>query len=84
MHLFGGIANVVEYLVSLGSVHEDRKARGMDWPTRFQVKEFFVGLVFPFYSFYRILVLLEKNPFSKYGLTSFYFAFYVMWMYSSA
>ena len=80
MHLFGGIANIFEFLASLGSVHEDRKARGMDLPTKFQVREFFVGLFFPFYSLYRILVLLEKKAIFRFTLISFYFSFYVMWI----
>jgi len=80
MHLMGGIANVIEYCVSLGQVHEDRVARRMDKPTRFQVVEFFTGLFLPFYSLYRVLAALHYKPKSKYGMTALYFSFHVMWI----
>jgi len=80
MHLFGGIANIVEYIVSLGMVHEERIAAGIDKPTVFQVREFFVGLLFPFYSLYRILVALEFSFPYKVCLTATNFSFHVMWI----
>ena len=48
MPIFGGIFNVMEYIVSLGQVHDSRKEKGMDLPTKKQFLEFFKGLVFPF------------------------------------
>lgn len=80
MHLMGGIANVVEFCASLGRVHEERVARGMDKPTMFQVVEFFTGLFLPFYSMYRVLVALDYKPKPKYAMTGVYFSLYVMWI----
>lgn len=41
MPIFGGIFNVMEYIVSLGQVHDSRKEKGMDLPTKKQLLEFF-------------------------------------------
>ena len=80
MHLFGGIANIFEYVASCGMVHEERVAMGMDLPTGFQVTEFFIGLVLPFYSVFRITDGLEYEAQAKYSLTFWYFTFYALWI----
>jgi len=46
--VYGGIFNICELIASAGSVHPDRIALGMDRPTGFHVREFFVGLAVPF------------------------------------
>jgi len=80
MHLFGGIMNIFEFIVSLGRVHEERIAIGLDKPSMFQVKEFFVGLLCPFHSLFRILGVLGYSYFSKVALTLVNFSFHVMWI----
>lgn len=84
MHLFGGIADICEYIVSFGNPHEDRVAAGLHMPDSLQVKEFFIGLFLPFYSVYRILDKLQFGALSKYTLTAAYFAFFVMWIVFAA
>ena len=80
MHLLGGIFNVLEFIASLGNVHPDRVALGLDKPSSFEIKEFLTGLLAPFYSLYRILVANDYSPKSTYSMTLIYFAFHVMWI----
>jgi choline-glycine betaine transporter len=65
MPVFGGIFNVGEFLCSGGRVHEERKAKHMDLPHGSQLKEFFIGLVAPFWSVYRIRNLMYPKPSSR-------------------
>jgi len=84
MHLFGGMADICEYIVSLGSPHPDRVAAGLHMPDSIQVKEFFIGLFIPSYSVYRICERLELSKFTKYSLTLLHFALFVMWIVFAA
>jgi len=65
MPLFGGIFNIFEYLFSLGCVHTTRKEKGMHLPTKQHTIEFFVGLVVPFVSFYKIYTGMVIDPKQK-------------------
>jgi BCCT, betaine/carnitine/choline family transporter len=47
MPVYGGIFNVMEYLLSLGKVNAARVERGQDRPTHLQLSEFVKGLVLP-------------------------------------
>ena len=80
MHLFGGVADIMEYIVSLGSPHPDRVAGGLHLPDSLQIKEFFIGLVLPSYSVYRIFDKLKFGAFAKYSLTIVHFALFVLWV----
>ena len=80
MHLFGGIANIVEYMVSFGNPHEERVAAGIHAPTKLQVKETVIGLFIPFYSVYRILEKLEYSFYPKLLITATYTVFFVLWI----
>ena len=53
--VFGGIFNVFELLASLGQVHPDRVALGMDKPTQFHIQEFLVGVFVPFLPLNQVL-----------------------------
>jgi Cys-rich protein (TIGR01571 family) len=80
MPVFGGVFNIVEWIVSLGRVNEDRVALGMDLPTSLQVKEFFVGLLLPFYSLFRAMNGLGYTAKKNILLTFTYFSMFVMWI----
>ena len=80
MHMFGGIFNIFEFIISLGSVHPERVEKGMHLPTGFQITEFFIGLLLPFYSVLRICEGLEYDAKSKYGNTFMYFTFFALWI----
>lgn len=80
MPVCGGVFNVIEWIVSLGRVNEDRVALGMDLPTSFQVKEFFIGLLLPFYSLFRATNSLGFKAKSTILLTLTYFSMFVMWI----
>ena len=84
MHLFGGIANIVEYIVSFGNPHEERVAAGIHKPDSLHIQEFFIGLFLPFYSVFRILNKLEFNVVATYSLTASYFGCFVMWIVFAA
>ena len=78
MPLFGGVVNVFEYIFSAGSVHEERKALGMDLPTATQTQEFFIGLFAPFISLYKIVTKLDYPNTTKYAVTATYFGLFVL------
>lgn len=80
MPVFGGIFNIVEWIASIGKVNEDRVALGMDLPTSLQVKEFFIGLLLPFYSLFRAMDGLGYSSKKNILLTFTYFSMYVMWI----
>mmetsp|Transcript_17400 Transcript_17400/g.18804 ORF Transcript_17400/g.18804 Transcript_17400/m.18804 type:complete len:312 (-) Transcript_17400:225-1160(-) len=65
MPLFGGIFNIFEFIFSLGNVHTTRKEKGMHLPTKQHTIEFFVGLVVPFVSFYKIYAGMVIDPKQK-------------------
>uniref|UniRef100_A0A7S4AUD7 Uncharacterized protein n=2 Tax=Pseudo-nitzschia australis TaxID=44445 RepID=A0A7S4AUD7_9STRA len=62
MPIFGGIFNIFETIFSVGFVHESRKEKGMHLPTMNQMKEFFVALLLPFVSVYRIHTSAIMDP----------------------
>jgi len=66
MPVFGGIFNILEYIVSIGHVHEDRVALGMHLPTSFQFFGFFTNIFFPFVSLWKILNLLDPKGSHKF------------------
>ena len=80
MPVFGGVFNVVESIVSIGAVHEDRVARGMAMPAPSQTVEFFLGLLVPPYSVYRILNKLEYGSVANVCLTLAYTLFFMAWI----
>jgi BCCT, betaine/carnitine/choline family transporter len=63
MPVYGGILNVMEYLVSFGSVNPARVELGMDRATSVQLVEVIKGLVVPFMSLNQILCkTYPQNP----------------------
>lgn len=54
MPVYGGVFNVMEYFASLGNVHEERIALGIDRPANEHVVEFVKGIFVPFVSLYEI------------------------------
>jgi Cys-rich protein (TIGR01571 family) len=80
MPIFGGVFNIMEYIVSCGQVHEARVARGMDLPSSTQCSEFVIGLFLPMVSVYKVLTMLEKGPVTKMSLTLAYTAFFILWI----
>jgi BCCT, betaine/carnitine/choline family transporter len=63
MPVYGGILNVMEYLVSFGSVNPARVELGMDRTTCAQLAEVVKGLVVPFVSLNQILCkTYPQNP----------------------
>eukprot|EP00542_Grammatophora_oceanica_P014072 CAMPEP_0194035190 /NCGR_PEP_ID=MMETSP0009_2-20130614/7648_1 /TAXON_ID=210454 /ORGANISM="Grammatophora oceanica, Strain CCMP 410" /LENGTH=917 /DNA_ID=CAMNT_0038676457 /DNA_START=171 /DNA_END=2924 /DNA_ORIENTATION=- len=62
MPVYGGVFNVFEYLFSMGRVHEQRIACGMDLPTAYQVTEFFYGLFVPFIPLAQVMWVLRPKP----------------------
>jgi len=83
MPIFGGIFNVIEWIVSLGSVHEERISLGMDKPTSSQVVGFFQGLLLPFVLLHSALSLNDPRGLNKALnlMTSFvYFVLFVAWI----
>ena len=80
MPVFGGVFNVMESIVSIGAVHEDRVARGMAMPAPSQTVECVLGLFVPFWSVYRILQKLEYSVFATILLTTLYALFFLGWL----
>lgn len=80
MPLFGGILNFIEYVVSCGNPHYHFVERGMDKPTTFQVKEFFLALVLPFASLWRVCTHLEWGIFHKTAFTVVYTLLHFAWI----
>jgi hypothetical protein len=67
MPVYGGIFNVMELLVSLGDVHEERIALGIDRPAHEHVVEFAKGVFVPFVSLYEIVTKFYPAPSQKRG-----------------
>jgi hypothetical protein len=53
--IYGGMFNVIEYIFSLGKVHESRVRHGMDLPSVFQLQEFVKAVFLPFWPLYQVL-----------------------------
>ena len=83
MPVFGGIFNIFEFVVSFGRVHPDRIEKRMDFPSGFQVREFFIGMVAPFWSYYRCMSAFGGEVYSpglKAFLTMIYAVLYLGWI----
>jgi len=83
MPIFGGIFNIIEWIVSLGKVHKERIDTGMDKPTSSQVMGFFQGLLLPFISLHNALSLNDPkgvNKFLNLVTSLVYFVLFVAWI----
>ena len=81
MPIYGGIFNIVEYLASLGEVHEARVEKGMDRPKSIQVVYFFKGLFIPGVCMWEILsAAYPRNTSSNAFVTVIYSALYYLWI----
>ncbi|CAB9506058.1 Glycine betaine/proline/choline [Seminavis robusta] len=65
MPVYGGIFNVMELAASLGGVHHERVAMGIDRPQGVHVVEFFKGLFLPFVSLLEIVTTFYSDPSQK-------------------
>merc|ERR1712176_1271807 len=70
MSVFGGVLNIFEFILSLGSVHESRKEKGMDLPTMEEVTEFLKALFLPFVPLYKIYSSVVIDPKHKHKCTN--------------
>jgi hypothetical protein len=75
MPVYGGVLNIFEYFLSLGSVHEARIAIGIDVPTKTHVTEFFQGLLVPMLSVFQIQSAMHPKPTQKFSNMFFTFVF---------
>jgi hypothetical protein len=83
MPVYGGIFNIFEYAVSLGSVHQARIAIGIDAPTKTHVKEFFQGLFVPMLSVFQIQSAMYPKPKQKISnkfITSIFTVLHIVWV----
>lgn len=81
MPVYGGIFNVCEYAASGGQVNPKRIERGMHLPTSFMVKEFFIALVFPYYSLHQILsAAYPRNKKMNMATSGLYAFFFLGWV----
>lgn len=83
MSLFGGVFNWLEFIASLGAVHPERVALGMDKPTILQTSLFFPSLLVPFITLRRALLhIYPKQSDAGYVklLTVTYAVFHFLWV----
>jgi Cys-rich protein (TIGR01571 family) len=83
MSIFGGIFNWMEYAASLGNVHPERVALGMDKPTSLQSSQFITALFVPFVTLNRALKhVYPKEADAGYVkfVTGIYTVFHLMWI----
>jgi hypothetical protein len=81
MPIYGGIFNIVEYLVSWGKVNPARVELGMGSPTKKQVVEFGIGLLLPFLSLRNVLsTTYPQNPKTNTTLVLGYASCYLAWI----
>jgi BCCT, betaine/carnitine/choline family transporter len=88
MPIYGGIFNMVEYIVSMGKVNVARVELGMHQPTTFQITEFAKGLVLPFVSLHQVLSSTypqspKTNAILVAGYTFCFVAWFATWITSS-
>jgi BCCT, betaine/carnitine/choline family transporter len=79
--IYGGVFNILEYVLSWGKVHPTRIELGMDQPTRDEMVEFAKGLVLPFVSLFQ--VLSSSYPQCRKinaAVVSFYASCYLGWV----
>jgi BCCT, betaine/carnitine/choline family transporter len=80
MPVYGGIFNVMEFIVSFGRVNIARVELGMHLPTKFQCVEFVKGLLIPFVSLHQVLEsTYPENPKINATVVGCYTVFYVCW-----
>ena len=53
--IYGGVLNVLEYILSFGRVNRHRVDRQMDLPTSLQIQEFLKACFFPFVTLHQVL-----------------------------
>lgn len=83
MPVFGGVLNIMEFIVSGGQVHPERVEKGMDLPSMFQIREFFIGAILPFWSYYRCLAAMGEEVYGaamRVFLTSIYTVLHFAWI----
>merc|ERR1712048_368028 len=79
--LFGGVFNVFEYLVSGGSVNNNRIARDMGMPSGDKFVEFFKGGFLPFVSLYQVLsVAYPRNTMTNIACSAGYAVMFIAWI----
>lgn len=79
--LYGGMFNIFELICSLGDVHPDRIALGMDKPTSFHMTEFVMGVLVPFVPLHQVLsAAYPRNPKSNAFTSLCYGIFYYGWI----
>ena len=83
MSCFGGVFNWLEYAFSLGNVHPERLAHGLDKPSPLQSSLFFTSLFLPFIPLRRALShVYPKESDAGYVkfVTFLYAIFHVLWI----
>jgi BCCT, betaine/carnitine/choline family transporter len=79
--VYGGVFDVMEFLVSLGKVNSARVDLGMDRATKAQVAEFVKGLCVPFLPLYDVLsVMYPMNQRTNASLVATYSLCYYSWV----
>jgi hypothetical protein len=79
--IFGGLFNIMEYLVSFGQVNKHRVARHMHLPTSQQVEEGIRATITPFYSLFMVLnATYPRNTFKNTVCVAFYFLSFIGWI----
>lgn len=80
MPIFGGIFNIVEFIVSFGKVH---KGLGIEFPTSQQTRGFIKNLFLPFislHSIYSTLDLKGKHKKANLAIAAAYFTCFLGWI----
>jgi hypothetical protein len=80
MPIYGGVFNVVKFLVSFGKVNAARVELGMHKATQFQVAEFFKGIVVPGASLRQVLgATYPQRPRVNFAIVTIYGLTYYAW-----
>ncbi len=80
--IYGGVFNIVEWIVSLGSVHPVRKEL-MPVPRAKDLIHFMVATVFPFIPLYQLYAKFSPKQSDKSGniiTAAFYGLFHILWI----
>ena len=77
MPIFGGIFNIIEFIVSLGRVNKDL---GVEFPTKRQVLGFFKNLLVPFLAVHSILSSVSKSAAGNVLLSGTYAFLHFTWI----
>lgn len=79
--VYGGVLNVIEYLVSLGFVDQERVENGMAYPKREQILAFVKNICIPWLALDGILQsAYPLNVITNLCTTVVYGAFYYVWL----